>query len=553
MGMFDIWSSDPTADNGGGSYNTGGNPVDTAYNDASGPPPGSTPTDQPGIYQNPDGSFWFSPVTVTENTGTTSNSTGGISPSTFDALANQSDQASLVLDALNQQLPDKNTVPTPANSGMAAIQDAAKVAASRGVLDQFMASNPIYAANIDPSLMPSLQATNQSVQVNTATRGAGLTPAPSNTSNVNTSPSNYTAPDSNFGSPGLNSAIGAFTTSGPQGALGTTPDPYAGTTPVGAGNTDGSNVVTLGYANPDQSYQIGGSQNLVGQFTVNGPVAYKNGLGTPYGNTTPIYDEPATTADTSTSTTPPLTVAKKPSSNNIDTFNTPVDVGSGGDTAMSSTGYTKDTATSSTGYDKNAPTDNLGIDLPFGIGSPIGADGNGISSATPIDTTTSPTTDATAATSAGAPSLKRKYLGASDDPYHYGFGAEHQYYGLVPAAAQGGYFDSEQYFADGGLVSPSSQPEQPLMATQPTMAFTDGVGAIGSIAQPPGLSSQDSFGFDTDTASPMAPSPAAAPPSVMSPLQSLSAKNVNGVPAPSPIAQNPNVGYALGKSPLSNL
>ena len=212
---------------------------------------------------------------------------------------------------------------------------------------------------------------------------------------------------------------------------------------------------------------------------------------------------------------------------------------------MSSTGYTKDPETTS--------TEKLWSDLTFGTGSPIGADGDGISSATPIDTTITPTIDTTTPTATASPSFTRKYLGASSDPYHYGFGSERQYYGSVPAAAKGGYFDADQYFADGGLVQPLSPPTTPVVSAQPTMAFTDGAGLVGSIAQAPGMLPSDSIGSDAPHASPMAPSVAAAVPSMQPGLATLAMPNVNASPSPSPIAQNPNVGYALGNSPLSNL
>ena len=114
-------------------------------------------------------------------------------------------------------------------------------------------------------------------------------------------------------------------------------------------------------------------------------------------------------------------------------------------------------------------------------------------------------------------------------------------------------FNADQYFADGGLVQPLSAPTTPLISTQPTMAFTDGAGPVGAIAQPPGLPQSDTVGFEAADASPMAPSLAAAAPSFQPGLQSFAMSNVNAMPTPSPIAQNPNVGYALGKGPLSRI
>jgi hypothetical protein len=85
------------------------------------------------------------------------------------------------------------------------------------------------------------------------------------------------------------------------------------------------------------------------------------------------------------------------------------------------------------------------------------------------------------------------------------------------------------------------------------MAFTDGEGPVGSIAQPPGLAASDAYGSDAPHASPMAPSIAASVPTMQPGLATLAMKNVNAAPAPSPISQNPNVGYAFGQSPLSKL
>ena len=155
-------------------------------------------------------------------------------------------------------------------------------------------------------------------------------------------------------------------------------------------------------------------------------------------------------------------------------------------------------------------------------------------------------------TSADAAAALRKYLGLRGDPTKYGFGAEQQFYS-EPAAAKGGYFDATQYFADGGMVQPLSPPTTPLVSAQPTMAFTDGTGAVGSIAQPPGLSPSDAYGSDAPHASPMAPSIAAAVPTMQPGLATLAVPNVNAAPVTSQVSQNPNVGYALGNSPLSNL
>jgi hypothetical protein len=310
--------------------------------------------------------------------------------------------------------------------------------------------------------------------------------------------------------------------------------------------------LSLGYTAPADGVQIAGSQNLVGQFAVNGPTAYTGGIGNPYGDTTPLYDETATSTEDSsadTSSAGPSALPVRVSDNVIADTTTPIiatttptlaTTAGAGDTAMSSTGYTKNT----TAKDVSTTGDTSG--LPFGTGTLYSPD-TGISTALPIDTTKAADTS-----TATAPSpILRKYLGAPSDPYRYGFGAERTFYG--PAAAQGGYFDAEQYFADGGLVQPLSPPTVPVVSAQPTMAFTDGVGPVGSIAQPPGLAQSDAYGSDAPHASPMAPSVAAAVPSMQPGLATLATPNVNAGPSPSPIAQNPNVGYALGSSPLSTL
>jgi len=172
----------------------------------------------------------------------------------------------------------------------------------------------------------------------------------------------------------------------------------------------------------------------------------------------------------------------------------------------------------------------------------------------PLVTTVTPTTGSGSSLPAAVSpvatqeAILRRYLGAGSNLYRYGMGPERTYY-----SARGGYFDADQYFADGGLVSPMQPPSQPTVPPYPTMAFTDGGGPVGSIAQPPGLASSDAVGSDAPHASPMAPSIAASVPTMQPGLATLSMRNVNASPAPSPISQNPNVGYALGQSPLSNL
>jgi len=203
---------------------------------------------------------------------------------------------------------------------------------------------------------------------------------------------------------------------------------------------------------------------------------------------------------------------------------------------------------SSTSYSKG-PSDST----PDSSGS--GSDnGTGGGSETPYITTVAPaaytpTATTTPTTSAAAQdAILRKYLGYGSDLYRYGMGPERKYY-----SAEGGFFDADKYFADGGLVAPAQPPATSTAPPYPTMAFTDGGGAVGSIAQPPGMVASDAFGSDAPHASPMAPSIAASVPTVQPALQTLASRNTNASPAPSPISQNPNVGYSFGLSPLSQL
>jgi hypothetical protein len=195
-----------------------------------------------------------------------------------------------------------------------------------------------------------------------------------------------------------------------------------------------------------------------------------------------------------------------------------------------------------------APTGEIVIVIPTGpTGQPTG----------PTAQPTGPTgSERTALTLTG-----REYVGGAPKEYT---GTEHLFFrpfsrqvwsdtGLPVEANRGGYFDADQYFADGGLVAPQNSPAMPTVSAFPTMAFTDGQGPVGAIAQPPGLMPSDAVGFDAPYASPMAPSPAAASPSMSVLQQTLGSRNTNASPALAPVPQNPNVGYALGQSPLSRL
>jgi hypothetical protein len=161
-----------------------------------------------------------------------------------------------------------------------------------------------------------------------------------------------------------------------------------------------------------------------------------------------------------------------------------------------------------------------------------------------------PPTTSTGTTGTPAPSSDRAFLNP-DIALTYGENPETGFY--KPAAAKGGYFDADAYFADGGLVTPPKPPVQPVVAPYPTMAYTDGQGLVGSVAVPPALSPYQSFGSDAPHASPMAPAPAAAAPSLQAGPLTLATHNVNASPVAAPISQNPNLGYSLGMSPLSRL
>jgi hypothetical protein len=166
---------------------------------------------------------------------------------------------------------------------------------------------------------------------------------------------------------------------------------------------------------------------------------------------------------------------------------------------------------------------------------------------------------------------RRQYIPFAGDAEKYGIlGPEHEFYKMieerrlkgvtgsdwVKVAARGGAVNADAYFAEGGMAySPQSPPPLGAMADRsfPTMAFTDGQGAIGYIAEPPGLSPYQAAGRDGLMPMPNAPSPAAAAPSMaqQGPLSAI--QNRNAGPFPSPIGQNPNLGYSFGNGPLSDL
>ena len=339
---------------------------------------------------------------------------------------------------------------------------------------------------------------------------------------------------------------------------------YVQTIPITPENDAQLPNVTLDFAQPKTGVQIGGSENLQGQFTVGGVEGYSGGTIDPYGDYTPVGPDQAPSASD-------LTVAGPSSTGGtaadlgpliyvptLDTINVPQTAkGTGSlDPNLFTTVSTPDITARTLAEQSSALTTlNQQLNNQMAAQPSTAAVTPSIDPLTGAVDTTPVTTTATISppvTPLPPPTL-RTYLGSATDPYSYGFGSERQYYGAVPTAARGGYFNADQYFADGGLVQPLSPPTTPLVSAQPTMAFTDGAGAVGSIAQPPGLAPSDSYGSDAPHASPMAPSVAAAVPSMQPGLATLAVPNVNASPVTSQVSQNPNVGYALGNSPLSNL
>jgi acyl dehydratase len=512
----------------------------------------------------------------------------GISAATYGALADQNAQAAATMDAVSAGL-DANAAGqgtgetatsgfgigdllgissakagefNPANSGMAAIQDAARAAAAQGQYDQFV-SNPNYAANIDSALHSQLSAQSNAVNSQTATTASNpygaLTMTPGQAQQAE-----LAGQISTIGS--TPDAALSSTTSSPYGSLTMSPSQAQQAELAGALAAIGSNQAAgtsavqstqpeLSLAITDPGSQLGSFVGP-GGFTTAGP----SSTGNAYQGTTAVGPDATTGLDISgapqganatdeAAPTTSLTVSKG--------FDNPTVLPSGGDAASPTTDLTISKGLTTPNPTKFVDTSNIVTTptvLPYldGTSTTDTSTSTTASSGTTTPTTTPTTTiDKTTTPLSAQNAILRKYLGAGSNLYRYGMGPEHTYYG--PAAAKGGYFDAEQYFADGGLVQPLSPPTTPVVSAQPTMAFTDGAGPVGSIAQPPGMFPSDSIGSDAPHASPMAPSVAAAVPSFQPGLATLAMPNVNASPSPSPIAQNPNVGYALGNSPLSNL
>lgn len=505
----------------------------------------------------------------------------------------------------------------PANSGQAAVVDAAREAAAKGELSQFM-SDPFNAVNVPAAFNAGLQATDAAAR-NAANPYGSLAMSPDQAKQaelagslapIGASPAAAPFVSNPYGSLtmspdqakqvelagsfvpfGASLAAAAPSVSNPYGSLAMSPDQakeaeargdlsHIGSTPT---TSTPSNNVSLGYTAPSTAYALGETP----QVAMNPWSSLDQTAPAP---STPVAQAPALgpAVDVPTLNTINLSPAAPPAPDQP--------------TAMSATSYGK--APSYTGIDLvdskinsmiNNPVQtaiNAGVSLVPGLGlvntasgllggPTVGSALTGLKGAEPGSTpdssgadngsgsgsgnlyiptmapaayapvtTTAPATTAPATTTITPTqdAALRTYLGAASNPYAYGAGAERTYY-----SAKGGMFDADKYFADGGLVAPAQPPATSTAPPYPTMAFTDGGGAVGNIAQPPGMVASDAFGSDAAHASPMAPSIAASVPTVQPALQTLASRNANASPAPSPIAQNPNVDYSFGMSPLSQL
>jgi len=324
--------------------------------------------------------------------------------------------------------------------------------------------------------------------------------------------------------------------------------------------------VTLDYEQPKTGVQLGGSEDLKGQFTVGGVEGYRGGETDPYGDYIAVGPDDSSDDSSdlivnkdiqggdgfSTDLGPAIDVATL---NTIDVPQTAKGTGSL-DPNLFATTNTADAVTRTLSEQSDALTS-----LNQQLNNQIAEQGSTLNpNVTPtIDPLTGAVDTVPVTTPVTTPKTRiiggREYLGLGNSN-KYGSGAERVFFRpwqKEVAAADGGYFDADSYFSDGGLTTPSSQPSMPTMSSFPTMAFTDGQGAVGNIAQPPGLLPSDAVGSDAPHASPMAPSSAAAAPSMSTLQQTLGARNTNASPAMAPVPQNPNVGYALGQSPLSSL
>jgi hypothetical protein len=494
----------------------------------------------------------------------------GITANTYSSLADQNAALSSTLDAVNAGL-DANAASqsssgwgsavgnalgelfgvssaqaAPATSGVADVLDAANAAAQQGQLGSFMANNATAAAVLSsyPGELAGLQATNNSMlgaqgqqAIYGSQPGLALDPSANVYGELGPGPSSSVA----SATPSTSNPFGDLV--GPSAALMQQAElvgavPAIGAGPNAAGFTSAPSQVATAPA-------LGPAVDVPSLNTVNvGPVA-----------AAPQVSQP--TAMSATSTQPSYTGISAIDSKIANAIANP------GQTAVNlGVGFVPGLGVANTlsgllgGPTVGGVLAGLASGTSPGEAPDTGSDmGGGGGSEAPRGSTTAGSSIADIGSSlpsatnpvATQEAILRKYLGPAADLNRYGLGPERAYY-----SAQGGHFDAEQYFANGGLVSPMQPPSQATVPPYPTMAFTDGGGPIGSIAQPPGLTSSDAVGSDAPHASPMAPSFAASVPTVQPGLATLAMKNINAAPAPSPISQNPNVGYALGQSPLSN-
>jgi hypothetical protein len=285
---------------------------------------------------------------------------------TFDKLEKQNEDASNVLNSIGEGLDayeaaasksaNDRTVPVPANSGMAAVEDGARLAASRGLLQPYLDSNPNYFLSIGRDIMPQLQATDRAAQARIATGGATLTrPVIAQTT------SSKEQSQSNTGSV-IDSIISAADAAGKSlsSSLGSVVD---------AGESAGNVIGDVASGVVDAGKSVG---NVIGGVA-SGVVDAGKSVGNVIGDV----------------------------ANNI------VDAGK----SLVTGAETKPTDMSATGYDKNEKEGRLWSDLPFGTGSPIGIDPE------PRWNISSPTTVATLATSTTNPYYGFSSKGLQSTPY----------------------------------------------------------------------------------------------------------------------------------------
>jgi hypothetical protein len=446
-----------------------------------------------------------------------------------------------------------------------AISAGAKDAASKGNLSDFLNNHP------DPAVMATWMNSHPNELADLAAANSRSQASQTQASQFDSSKSANPTGGAVLGNNGPQTSTYGITT-GDRANLGPSPygtlgDPAAleaagQIAPIGStisGLTSGlqaatpgsiSNPVTLGYEAPTQTYTAPPVSTL-------GPLDDET--------KSPLTDAERSSLANSQFQAANVNDAQKNQQDQLNSLLDSISVGlPSNTTAMGNTGTSTTAAPSTSAQPTNMPSTSYTqspstVSNPPSDGMPnyggSGSDGVGgslyIPSLTPaalVASTTPVATAVEAATPSTQESVLRKYLGAASNPYTYGAGAERTYY-----SAEGGMFDADKYFADGGLVAPAQPPATSTAPPYPTMAFTDGGGAVGSIAQPPGMVASDAFGSDAPHASPMAPSIAASVPTVQPALQTLASRNTNASPAPSPIAQNPNVDYSFGMSPLSQL